>query len=112
MPVAGAVRRMRGKVLQATQVPAFTFEISVFPVTVIEWTPGARPTPASVVGPNVVGPKVAGPAFLLAPQPATAKPSTASSGSAKTAFTQLVIRRLRGHSGTLAQGSLLSPGGG
>ena len=87
---------MPGNVLQAIQVPAFTFEISVFPATVIEWAPGARPTPANVVGPAV----------LLEPQPATAKPTTTSSAIAKTAFTQLVIRRLGGHSGTLAQATV------
>ena len=68
---------MPGNVLQAIQVPAFTFEISlVFPATVIEWAPGARPTPVNVVVPAV----------LLEPQPATAKPTTTSSAIAKTAL--------------------------
>lgn len=39
------------------------------------------------------------------------KPRTAISASARTAFTPLVIRRLGGHSGTLAQASELSLGG-
>ena len=99
--MAGAVTEIPGKVLQAICLPGGTFGIVADkPTTVIGFMIGCT-TP----GPSVVETVLTATIFFALPQPATAKPRTANSASARTAFTQLVIRRLRGHSGTLAQAS-------
>ena len=108
-PVFGAVTVIPMP-LQAICVPALTLGISaVEPMTLIVW--GVDPLYASVAPPP--------PPFFPEPHPATVKPRTASNASARIGFTAprytpptpLLPRPFGGHSGTLAQRSLLTPEG-
>jgi len=74
-PVAGAVTRIPGKLLQAIRVPAFTFAI-------------VASAPMTVIDPGVIASVAEGEAaFFPDPQPATAKPRTARSPSTTARFT-------------------------